>query len=151
MDHRRYPSVHQGRSIQSTAATTTATTTIPETETEIGIVTEKQCLTTWEPAAALALATVVAPPKTQRTHESESASATPAERAVTTESKMNGTMGTSTQTGMKEATTTVRETTVEKETATETEIETGGRTGMFKEACKMASLAGGIQSFNGTY
>jgi hypothetical protein len=101
---------------------------------------------TWDPAAALELGTVVGPQKTQRTHESESAIR--AERAVTIESRMNGTIGTSTRTGMKEAIMTIRETTVEKETGTgtETETENDGRTGMFKEACKTASLVEGIQS-----
>jgi hypothetical protein len=146
MDHHRYLSVHQERLTQSTAVITIATITIleTETETETGIAIEKRCLMTWEPAAALELGTVVGPQKTQRTHESESA--IPGERAVTIESRTNGTIGTSTRTGMKEAIMTVRETTVEKETGTETETENDGRTGMFKEACKTASLAEGIQS-----
>jgi hypothetical protein len=132
-DHHRYLSVHQERSIHATVVTTTATITMGGTKSGIEI-------TTWELATALGLDIAVGLQRTQRIPESESAM--PAERVATIESRMNGTIGTSTQTGMSGATTTAQETTVEKETGTET----GGRTGMFQEACKTASLAEGIQS-----
>jgi hypothetical protein len=76
------------------------------------------------------------------------------ERVATIESKTTGTIGRlvergrGMQTGTEGATTTVHETTAEKEieTGTETETEIDGRTGMFQAGCKTVSLVEGIQS-----